>query len=201
MNNATTPSKKVEDLVIGDKVDLETCPYLKGHPTAEYEYADVASVDLSTRGHVVICYEGIDAVDYPVGLVLGVRDGTNLEIASAALADIAAGGVAYSTSCDDLIGKAKRALKLMKPDPAIADAQGLIPFTVLLLYPDTIASNYGEETYLACVDAATAAEAQVEAQREAWEATAGADEDYDGDSFFVLAVFKGHLLNLKVDIT
>lgn len=201
MHKATTPSRKVEELVIGDKVDLETCPYPKGHPTAETEYAAVVSVDLSTRGCVVIGYEGIDAMAYPVGLVLGVRDGTNLEIASSALADIAAGGVAYGTSCDDLIGKAKRALKLMKPVPASSDAQGLILFTVLLLCPDTLASNYGEETYLVHVDAATAAEAQVEAQREAWESQAGADEDYDGDSFLVLAVFKGYLTDFKVEIT
>lgn len=201
MNTAITPSKKVEDLVIGDKVDLESCPYLKRHPMAEHEYAVVVSVGLGSLGHVVIGYEGINPVEYPVGLVIGVREGLNLEIAAAALADIATGGVAYGTCCEDLMGKAKRALKLMKPAPSLAAAQGLSPFTVLLLYPDSIAANYGEETYLAHVDAATAAEAQAEAQREAWEASAGEDEDYAGDSFFVLAVFRGHLLDLKVDIT
>ena len=51
----------------------------------------------------------------------------------------------------------------LSPTPAPDDQ----PFTVLLLYPETLAENYGSETYLAQVVAVTPAKAVFEAQREA----------------------------------
>lgn len=68
-----TVAKKVEHLVLWDFVDLESCPYLKSHPSATMEYAVVAYVDRETEDCLVIGYEGIDHVGYPVGTELQVR--------------------------------------------------------------------------------------------------------------------------------
>jgi hypothetical protein len=68
-----TALKKVEALVVGNRVDLASCPYLKGHPSAPHEFAYVAHVAKETDGTIVIGYEGIDHVGYPVGTELLVR--------------------------------------------------------------------------------------------------------------------------------
>ena len=68
-----TISKKVEDLAVGNRVDLTSCPYLKNHSSAECEYALVALVERETPNCVVIGYEGIDHIGYQVGTVLQVR--------------------------------------------------------------------------------------------------------------------------------
>lgn len=69
----STVSKKVEDLVVGDRVDLESCPYLKDHASAKSEYALVAHVERESPECVVIGYEGIDHIGYPIGTNLQVR--------------------------------------------------------------------------------------------------------------------------------
>jgi len=48
----------------GDLVDLESCPYLKHHASAEFEYATVEAVERETEGCVAVSYEGIDTVGY-----------------------------------------------------------------------------------------------------------------------------------------
>lgn len=68
-----TISKMVEDLVVGNRVDLTSCPYLKGHSSADCEYALVAHVERETPDCVVVGYEGIDHIGYQVGTVLQVR--------------------------------------------------------------------------------------------------------------------------------
>jgi hypothetical protein len=68
-----TISKKVEDLAVGSRVDLASCPYLKSHSSADCEYALVVHVERETLNNVVIGYEGIDHIGYPVGTVLQVR--------------------------------------------------------------------------------------------------------------------------------
>lgn len=68
-----TVSKKVEDLVVGNRVDLVSCPFLKNHPSAASEYGLVAHVEQETLDCVVIGYDGIDQIGYPVGTVLQVR--------------------------------------------------------------------------------------------------------------------------------
>lgn len=68
-----TVSKKVEDLVVGNRVDLVSCPFLKKHPSAASEYGLVVHVERETPDCVVIGYEGIDHIGYPVGTVLQVR--------------------------------------------------------------------------------------------------------------------------------
>lgn len=71
-----TVLKKVEELVVGNRVDLESCPYLNKHSSAASEFAYVAHTDNNIDGHpgvVVIGYEGIDHVGYPVGTELQVR--------------------------------------------------------------------------------------------------------------------------------
>lgn len=65
-------TRKVQDLVLGDLVDLASCPYLKKHPTAEFQFAEVAHVKRETDTCVVIGYEGIDHIGYPVDTELQV---------------------------------------------------------------------------------------------------------------------------------
>jgi hypothetical protein len=68
-----TTSKKVEDLAVGNRVDLTSCPYLKNHSSADCEYALVVYVERETPDCVVVGYEGIDHIGYQVGTVLQVR--------------------------------------------------------------------------------------------------------------------------------
>lgn len=71
-----TALKKVEDLVVGNRVDLTSCPYLNKHPSADSEFAYVAHIDSNIEGQpgvVVIGYEGLDHVGYPAGTELKVR--------------------------------------------------------------------------------------------------------------------------------
>lgn len=68
-----TTSKKVEELTVGDRVDLASCPYLKNHPTAEHEYARVSYIENATEQCFVVGYAGIDRIGYPVGTILEVR--------------------------------------------------------------------------------------------------------------------------------
>lgn len=79
--------KRVEDLVVGDRVDLESCPYLSSHNSAKFEYAEVAFVERETRDCVVIGYEGIDHIGYPVGTVLTVSGEASAESLSGQGAD------------------------------------------------------------------------------------------------------------------
>lgn len=67
-------------------------------------------------------------------------------------------------------------------------------YTVLLLYPDYIASNYGQETYMAWVASTDVISAITEAQNIAWN-----DNMKEGDltDYYCLAIFKGHYKNLK----
>lgn len=69
------------------------------------------------------------------------------------------------------------------------------PYTVLLLYPDYLAVDFGSDTYLAHVLAPTVEDAQRIAQVGAVEALQ-TDPDWASD-FFVLAVFEGHLEDIK----
>lgn len=76
-------------------------------------------------------------------------------------------------------------------------------YTVLLLRPDYIASDYGQDTYLAWVEADDVAEAQVLAQREAYQSDVPPDDDdYDESAnrpdYHVLLVVEGHLKDLSV---
>ncbi len=63
--------KNVEDLIVGDRVDLSTCPFLKGHHMAEFEYGTVVHVQLEAPDCVVIAYDGVDHVGYAFGTQLG----------------------------------------------------------------------------------------------------------------------------------
>lgn len=62
----------VEDLCVGDQVDLKSCPFLKGHAAADFEYAVVESIERETPGCIAVGYEDIDVVGYPVGTKLKV---------------------------------------------------------------------------------------------------------------------------------
>uniref|UniRef100_A0A6M3Y4D3 Uncharacterized protein n=1 Tax=viral metagenome TaxID=1070528 RepID=A0A6M3Y4D3_9ZZZZ len=70
----------------------------------------------------------------------------------------------------------------------------LLPFTVLLLYPDYIAENYGTETYLDQVYARTAVGAIDQAQNHAMEANDIWDDESGADpcDFCPLLTLRGH---------
>ena len=70
-----TIKKKVTAIKEGDRVDLSSCPYLKSHPSAEYEYAEVTEVERETPDCIVIYYEGIDGIGYPIDQELLVAAG------------------------------------------------------------------------------------------------------------------------------
>lgn len=63
---STQESAEVSVLRIqpGDRVDLESCPYLRRHPSAPYEFGLVSFVERETEDCIVIGYEGIDHVGY-----------------------------------------------------------------------------------------------------------------------------------------
>lgn len=62
----------VECLQTGDKVDLRSCPFLKEHASAEFEYAVVESVERETTECVAVSYVDHGVVGYPVGFTLTV---------------------------------------------------------------------------------------------------------------------------------
>jgi len=63
----------VTDIRVGDRVDLESCPYLNKHASAPYEYAEVVMVERETPECIVLGYEGIDNIGYPINQTLRVR--------------------------------------------------------------------------------------------------------------------------------
>lgn len=74
-------------------------------------------------------------------------------------------------------------------------------YTVLLLRPEYMADNFGQDTYLAHVEALDVLSAQELAQ---WEANLADTPPNTGDhdpgeaaDYHVLAVFKGHLDDMK----
>ena len=67
-------------------------------------------------------------------------------------------------------------------------------YTVLLLYPDNIASDFGSETFLAHVTSGDAHCAVIAARAQVAEEFDQEDRDNtDFDDFYCLAVFEGHL--------
>lgn len=68
-----TISRKVDELVVGNRVALESCPFLNAHPSAKFGYAVVTHVERETPNCVIIGYEGIDHVGYKAGTVIQVR--------------------------------------------------------------------------------------------------------------------------------
>ena len=65
-------------------------------------------------------------------------------------------------------------------------------YTVILLYPDYMSENYGQETYMTCVDAKNPTEAVANARAEI---SAGGENEQDEEAeptdFFVIAVIAG----------
>lgn len=70
------------------------------------------------------------------------------------------------------------------------------PYTVLLLRPDYMTDNYGQDTYQAWVLAADVATATRAAQEGANASdAAGAEELGSPEDYFALAVYEGHHYN------
>lgn len=67
------------------------------------------------------------------------------------------------------------------------------PYTVLLLRPDYIAEPYGQDTYLAHVNANNPDEAVVAAQMQVWNEDHGDDAGSSWDDYHPLLVLDGHL--------
>lgn len=65
--------RRVSDLAINDMVDLTSCPYLRNHAMAGMVYGVVAHKEIEDPNTVVIGYEGIDHIGYPVDTVLHVK--------------------------------------------------------------------------------------------------------------------------------
>ena len=70
-------------------------------------------------------------------------------------------------------------------------------YTVLLLYPDYIADEFGKETYIAWVEAGDPEQAVQFAQKDASRHTGW--EDGELDDFHPLMVIKGHVSDLTPD--
>jgi hypothetical protein len=79
------------------------------------------------------------------------------------------------------------------------------PFTVLMSYPDYATDNYGEDTYLAHVDARSPEEAVKVAQGFAFasymDGTKIEDMTGDAEDFRVLGMFGGHLVDLAAGLS
>ena len=72
-------------------------------------------------------------------------------------------------------------------------------YTVLLLYPDYAADEFGKETYLAWVEAESPEDAVLTAQEEAippWADPPGNYDPEEGAGFYPLLVVEGHLSDL-----
>lgn len=71
-------------------------------------------------------------------------------------------------------------------------------YTILLLRPDYVASNFGQDTFQAWVEADTVEAAETYAQRAAYESDRD-DDDIVGNpaDYYVLAVYEGHLSDLR----
>ena len=66
-------------------------------------------------------------------------------------------------------------------------------YTVLLLYPDYVADEFGKETYLSWVEAESPEQAMAKAQKMVWAAnTYGEDDPLVPDDFHPLMVIHGH---------
>ena len=81
------------------------------------------------------------------------------------------------------------------------------PYTVLLLRPDYIADNYGEDTYMDHVNAESVEQAQKLAQERAWAfdfpPAADMGDEFEGigdvsfEDYAVLMVIEGHHNDIK----
>jgi len=79
----------------------------------------------------------------------------------------------------------------------VKDAQ---KYTVLTIVPEYLAENYGEDTYLAYVEAENVEQAQQVAQTEAMSALSGEDgiDDCVGTDFLVCFVCEGHMADIHI---
>jgi hypothetical protein len=74
-------------------------------------------------------------------------------------------------------------------------------YTVLMIVPDYIASSYGEETYMAYVEAETVEEAQLEAQDEAYKDLVEEPDRLPEDNpedFFVVFACHDHVKDIHI---
>lgn len=69
-----TKLRRVTNLRPGDRVDLTSCPYMNDHPSAEFEWAVVGKVVWETPECIVVSYDDIDDVGYPIDTILKVRE-------------------------------------------------------------------------------------------------------------------------------
>lgn len=69
--------RKVEDLKVGDRVDLLMCPYLKDHAIANtlYDWALITEVEHESEVSILISYDSIGQIGYIKGQIMIVKPG------------------------------------------------------------------------------------------------------------------------------
>lgn len=67
------PKIKVKDLKVGDQVDLESCPFLKNQPNAEFTYAEVVEIVEESPTCIVVDYDSGGTAGYDPEQVLSIK--------------------------------------------------------------------------------------------------------------------------------
>jgi len=65
----------ITSIRVGMRVDLESCPYLKNHPSASSEWAVVSYASRETANCFAIDYDGIDIIGYDPSITIVIRNG------------------------------------------------------------------------------------------------------------------------------
>jgi hypothetical protein len=76
------------------------------------------------------------------------------------------------------------------------------PYTVMMMYPDYMTDDYGQETYMAWVEGSSLKDAVLKAQRKAVEESMPDETDHEYietvmDDFFVIFRCEGHVVDLS----
>ena len=146
--------------------DYEQAPQGNNHPVTVAEEAVVKGIEQALATTPTVTPRMLESAN----VILGVLSDTDI--------------VSFDT-LKDMRDIFKVLYRLPVVDPK--------PYTVLLVLPDYLADNYGQETYLVQVDAVNVKEAVAEARREAVsELNATLDTD-----FFVSFVCEGHVDDIK----
>jgi hypothetical protein len=96
----------------------------------------------------------------------------------------------------DIGGADRIAAALKTGAKALLESGTPTTYTVVLLTPDYLADNFGQDTYMAHVVATSPAEAIAKARTDVCTARKHEDEE-DGNNYFVIAVFVGELEDLN----
>lgn len=144
----------VENLQVGDKVDLNSCPFLKERASADFEYAVVESVERETPECVAVSYQDHGVVGYPIGCKLKLSsetladrklpetvDGIRESLASLVELDVASGEPVFQRNLAGYAGQAAAKELIENWDEALrSDPNGKIVGNLIGDVDDTIAA-------------------------------------------------------------